>query len=370
MNTNNLQNDPNQIPTSNIDSDEISLKELILKLQEWWNYFLSKWIIILIAGTVGGITGVIYAFSEKTVYTAELTFVLEGGTQGGGLANYSGLASQFGINMGGGGGQGVFVGENLLALMKSRLMIEKTLLTTVNVNNRRITLAELYIDINKLRKKWAKENPELKDIRFLSGVNTSKFTTEQNSLISSFHNSLIRNNLFIDKQDKKSSIIALRVNSENELFSKYFVEVLAKEVSEFYVETKTKKSADNLRILQHQTDSIRRELTLSMMGAATSVDENPNPNLARQVLRVPSQRRQGDVQANQAILSQLVQNLEIAKVSLRTETPLIQVIDRPVLPLSKEDSSKFEALIMGGILGGFIAVFLLVLKKILKAIMA
>lgn len=365
MNTNNPQNDLNQISTANMDSDEISLKELILKLQEWWKYLLSKWVIILIAGIIGGIAGFIYAYSKKTVYTAELIFVLEGGTQGGGLANYAGLASQFGINMGGGGGQGVFEGENFLALMKSRLMIEKALLTTVNVNNRRITLAEFYIDINKLRKKWAKENPELKDIRFLSGANPLKFTTEQNSLISSFHKSLIENNLFIDKQDKKSSIIALKVNFENELFSKYFAEVLAKEVSEFYVETKTKKSSDNLRILQHQTDSIRRALTLSMMGAATSADANPNPNSARQVLRVPSQRRQGDVQANQAILGQLVQNLEIAKMSLRTETPLIQIIDRPILPLPKTRVSKTTSVLAGGIIGGFLMTLFIVSRKFL-----
>ena len=351
-------------------ADEISLKELILKLREWWKYLLTKWVIILIAAMLGGIAGFIYAYSKKTVYTAELTFVLEGGTQGGGLGNYAGLASQFGINMGGDGGQGVFEGQNFLALMKSRLMIEKALLTTENVNNKRITLAEFYIDINKLREKWSKENSKLKNIRFLPGINPLKFTLEQNSLISSFHKSLIENNLFIDKPDKKSSIIALRVNSENELFSKYFAEVLAKEVSEFYVETKTKKSADNLRILQHQTDSIRRALTLSMVGAATSEDANPNLNSARQVLRVPSQRRQGDVQANQAILTQLVQNLEIAKMSLRIGTPLIQVIDRPVLPLSKKDYSKFKGLILGGILVGFIAIFILLLKKISEGIMS
>ena len=350
------------------EADEISLKELILKLQEWYRYLLTRWVIIISIGIVGGGVGLAYAYSQKPVYTAELTFVLEGGTQGGGLANYAGLASQFGINMGGGGGQGVFVGENLLALMKSRLMIEKTLLTTINVNNRRITLAEFYIDINKLRKKWAKENPKLKDIRFLSGANPSKFTTEQNSLISSFHNALIGNNLFIDKQDKKSSIIALRVNSENELFSKYFAEVLAKEVSEFYVETKTKKSADNLRILQYQTDSIRRALTISMMGAATSADENPNPNSARQVLRVPFQRRQGDVLANQAILSQLVQNLEIAKMSLRTETPLIQVIDRPVLPLKKTTPDMLFSFIKWDIVVSFFVVVYLIIHRFLNSL--
>lgn len=370
-NSSSLQDGVSGLSTNEgVNDGEISLKELILKLLEWWKYFLTKWVIILIVGIIGGIAGFIYAYSKKPVYTAELTFVLDGGSKGGGLGNYAGLASQFGINMGGESGQGVFEGENFLALMKSRLMIEKALLTTVNVNNKRITLAEFYIDIKELRKKWSKENSKLKDIRFLPGINPSKFTIEQNSLISGFHNTLITNNLLIDKQDKKSSIITLRVNSENELFSKYFSEVLAKEVSEFYVETKTKKSVDNLKILQHQTDSIRRALTLSMIGAASSADATPNPNSARQVLRVPAQLKQGDVQANQAILVQLVQNLEIAKMSLRTETPLIQVIDRPILPLDKIEPNSLKAIIIGSFLGVFIYVALLSFNLFWKSIMA
>jgi hypothetical protein len=46
----------------------------------------------------------------------------------------------------------------------------------------------------------------------------------------------------------------------NELFSKYFTEALVKEVSDFYIDTKSKKSRENMLILERQTDSIRREL--------------------------------------------------------------------------------------------------------------
>ncbi len=101
------------------------------------------------------------------------------------------------------------------------------------------------------------------------------------------------------------------------------------------------------------SDSVRRALNLAITGVASSVDANPNTNPARQVLRVPSQSRQVDVQANQAILTELVKNLEISKVSLRKETPLIQVIDRPILPLEKEKLGKLRGLLTGGLLGGF-----------------
>jgi hypothetical protein len=153
------------------------------------------------------------------------------------------------------------------------------------------------------------------------------------------------------------------VFSKNELFSKYFAEKLTKTVSDFYVETKTKKAVQNVNILQHQTDSVRKELNAAINNVATSMDVNPNPNPALQILRVPSQHHQVDVQANQAILTQLVTNLEISKVSLRKETPLIQVIDKPILPLEIEKTSKMKGLILGEIIGSFLIITMLFLRR-------
>lgn len=353
---------------SDYGHNEISLKKLILKLPELWRYLISKWVIIAIACVSGGIFGLAYAYSYKTLYTAELTFVLEGGRQSGGLGSYAGLASQFGIDMGGGGG-GIFEGENLLALMTSRLMIERALLTAVNVNGREKTLAEYYIDMNSLRKKWAKENPKMEKIGFIPGADPSGFSIQQNSLISGFHRALISKNLFVDKKDKKSSIISMRVTSEDELFSKYFTEALAKEVSDFYIATKTKKSARNLTILRNQADSVRREFNAAISGVASMKDANPNANPSRLALQVPNQRRQVDAQANQALLMELMKNLAASQISLREETPLIQIIDKPVLPLPVQDTDKIKCLIIGGMIGGFIALMALLSKRYWESVM-
>ncbi|RYY07734.1 MAG: hypothetical protein EOP43_02355, partial [Sphingobacteriaceae bacterium] len=320
---------------NNSDSEEISLKELILKLREWWKYLLSRWIIILCAGVLGSILGLAYAFIKKPIYKSELTFALEDEKASGGLSGALGLASQFGIDIGGGGGGSAFSGDNLLELMKSRNMIQKTLLTPVDINGKKEKLAELYIDFNNLRENWS-DKQGIKNIHFLIGADKEKLSLKQDSLLGEFHKDIILNNLIVDKIDKKLSIIAVNVNSKNELFSKYFTEVLVDVVSRFYIDTKTKKASQNVKILQHQTDSVRRALNSAITGVATSIDLNPNANPSLQILRAPSQHRQVDVQANTAILSELVKNLEVAKVSLRKETPLIQVIDKPILPLEKE----------------------------------
>jgi len=346
------------------EEEAISLKELILKLLEWLRYLLSKWLIILIVGTIGGIIGLIYAYSIKPVYTAGLSFVLEDSqSSGGGLGGYSGLASMVGIDLGTNGG-GVFVGDNLMEFMKSRSMIEKALLTSINEAGKEKTLAEFYLDINALRKGWEKD-PGLRSIHFLSSEDRSKFTRKKDSVLGACYNNIISNNLSVAKKDKKLGIVTVTTKTENELFSKYFTETLVKVVSNFYVETKTKREAENLFILQHQTDSVRRELNLAISGVAASVDVTPNINPSRQVLRVPSQRRQIDVQANSTILQELEKNLEIAKVSLRKETPLIQVIDSPILPLQIEAYGKRKGVMTGGIIAGFLIAFYFVIKKVL-----
>jgi uncharacterized protein involved in exopolysaccharide biosynthesis len=89
-------------------------------------------------------------------------------------------------------------------------------------------------------------------------------------------------------------------------------------------------------------------------------------NPALNVNRAPSAKRQVDVQANTAILTELVKQTELAKVTLRKETPLIQVIDRPILPLPKERLGKGKGILSGGILAGFLIILFLLIKRILN----
>jgi uncharacterized protein involved in exopolysaccharide biosynthesis len=53
-------------------------------------------------------------------------------------------------------------------------------------------------------------------------------------------------------------------------------------------------------------------------------------------------------------------------VTLRKETPLIQVIDRPILPLPKERFGKAKGIVLGGMLAGFLTVLVLIVRRIFK----
>jgi hypothetical protein len=362
----------NQIENSNIDNDEISLKELIIKIKEWGAFLKSKWKSIFIIGTIGALIGLTIALFEKPTYKAVLTFAMEEdkGGGGGGLSGALGLASSFGIDLGGAGGGGAFAASNLAELMKSRLLVEKVLLEPIVIKGKTITLAEYYIQINELREAWDKK-PTLKNIQFLPNADRSTFTLQQDSILQKIHKSLIdKEHLSIMQKDKKVTILSIEVTSENELFSKIFCESIAKETSDFYIETKSKKSKINLNVLQRQVDSVRNELNGAITGVANEIDIVYNLNPAFNIKGAPSKKKQIDVQSNTAILTNLVVQLELAKITLRKETPLIQLIDRPILPLQKEKFGKLKSIILGGFLAGFLYVLYLIFGRVYRKMIA
>ena len=348
-----------------IPNDEISLKELLEKAKDWFSYLVSQWKVILLAGIVGASLGLYYSYSKKPIYTATLSFALEDEKSGGGLGGALGLASQFGLDLGGGGGS-IFTGSNLTELFKSRSMVEQTLLSAVASNDKSISLAEMYIQNKGWRDKWS-DNPKFKDIQFLPNVKRKYLSRVHDSILGVIYEDLSKNGLSVGQKDKKIAIISIDVSSTNELFAKYFTEALVKEVSNFYVTSKSKKARMNMDILERQTDSIRRELNGAITGVAVANDNTFMLNPALNVRRAPSARRQVDVQANTAILTELVKQSELAKVTLRKETPLIQVIDKPILPLRKENFGKGKGIVMGGFLLGFVTTLGFVFRRIFNS---
>lgn len=347
------------------NSVEVSVSHMVTKIKLGIKYIKSKWLLILTISVIGAIAGLGYSIYRKNTYTAVCTFVLEESGKGGGLGQYAGLASLAGINLGGGGGGGIFEGDNILELYKSRIMIKKTLLTEVNINNQKQTLMERYIINNKLREKW-KSNDHIDSISFKGDV--EKFNRKQDSIITDLVDNFNKKILNVSKPDKKLNIFRVEVVANDELFAKEFTDKLVENVNNFYVQTKTKKSYQSILVLQKQADSVKAVLNSSISGVASAIDAAPNANPSLLSLKVPSQRRQVDVQASTAIYSEIVKNLEISKISLRQETPLIQVIDQPVLPLTKNHLGKIKGIIIGGILAAVAITFILLFNKIIKSI--
>lgn len=349
-------------------NSEISFREIVIRIREWWRYLLSKWITIIGFALLGGAIGFWYVGTKKPVYTATTTFVLEDEKSGSGLSSLAGLAAIASVDLGVGGG-GIFQGDNIYELYKSRKMVVQTLLSEIQVKGKKQLLVERYIDFNGLRKNWV-ERPDLKSLSFkidsvIEGTPALKSNRLRDSVLTSIVSDITKNALIVGKPDKKLSIVRVDVSSRDEMFAKEFNEKIVRNVNNFYLQTKTKKSLQNVKIMQRKTDSVRAVMNGDIYTAVAVADATPNLNPTRQVQRIaPAQKAQFSAEANKAILSALVQNLEMSKVSLMKETPLLQVIDEPFYPLPITRSSKLLAIVAGCFVFGLLAVLVLIFKKV------
>ncbi len=354
------------------EEDRISLREFVEKITSWWSFLLSKWVTILVVGLLGGALGLLYSFQQKMMFTATTTFVLEDGKNGGsGLGSLAGFAAMAGMDLNSGGG-GIFQGDNILELYKSRNMIEKTLLTEVEIEGKRELLIDRYINFNKFREGWEKDSV-LKTIKFTpynevdSSVKSKSLSRTKDSLIGVFVKSISKANLVASRPEKKLSIVEVKVVAPDEEFAKAFNDEIVKNVNKFYKDTKTKKSLQNVVVLKQKTDSVRGVMDGAIYTAARIADATPNLNPTKQLQRTaPIQRSQFSAETNRAMLSELVKNLELARITLDRETPLLEIVDHPILPLEKKGFGKLKGLVLGGFLFGFLVVIFLSIKLMLK----
>jgi hypothetical protein len=346
-------------------NDEISLKELLIKSKEIWRFLVRKRKIIILAGLLGACIGLAVAWLTKPKYIATLTFSVEN-EKTNPLGAYSGLASMAGIDLGGSGGS-MFSSDNIMSIMTSRKMTFNTLLSPITIDNRKTTLIDYYLTFNHYKDKWA-HKPKLAKLKFGLNLKPDSLTRLQDSILFEIHKILLKKVISITKPDKKLSLIEATCTSTDELFSKVFVETLSTQVTAFYIGIKTKRQKENVDILQNKADSLYRVLSNSMYKSATLADQNLN--MAKQVAGVDRQRKQIDQQVASTAYTEIIKNLEMAKITLQKETPLIQVIDQPVLPLEKEKVSKLISMIVGGILSCFLVIGFLLGQKLFKKIMA
>ena len=351
-----------------VNTDEISLKELLQKAKEWWQYLLSKWILILAFGLGGAAIGLVVSILTPPKYTAHLSFALvEKSSGGGGLAD---LASSFGLGsmMGAGGSTSAFSGDNLLEIIQSQHAIEQTLLTPVTYQGKKENLVEVYIDFNQLRIKWLnyENNKELQALSYPIGQKRETFTRTQDSVLYSIYDQLSKSNaLVIARKDKKLSIVNVGFTSKDELFSKLFVEKLMAETYKFYSDTRTSQSRANINMMQAKADSVKRLYESSLYRSAGFSQVNINQALS--FAAVPKIKQENNAQLYATVYTEILKNLETLKLDLARETPIVQIIDTPRFPLDKVRLGKAKAMATGGILGGFLIVFYLLGALFLKS---
>lgn len=327
------------------EPDELTVTDIFRALQKLIRRVWKNKARVFVVCLASALLGFGYAhFFRKLNYVSSLTFAVEEKSSTAGL---TGLASQFGLDVGGNGG-GLFSSDNLMLLLKSKRIIHQTLLEPLPEWNGK-TLFNRYLELS------FGEALKLGDVTLIpEGKQQSLFSRQEDSLLNVVSDGLL-GKLTISKYDKKASIIYVEVIGTDEEWTFKFNEMLIKQAVELYQEIKVGRSRRTVIALNERVDSVKNELDKVM--AATAIANDRNQAVVLMQAKVPAAKSQLQVQLLTAMYSELVKNLEVSKLSLEREEPVIEVIDKPSMPLEKEGKGRLKF----AILFGFFAFVLLVL---------
>jgi uncharacterized protein involved in exopolysaccharide biosynthesis len=105
----------------------------------------------------------------------------------------------------------------------------------------------------------------------------------------------------------------------------------------------------------------------SITTLAFETDLNSHTPLMR--YKTNQAKKQIDVEVLKSMYANVIQNLEMTKIQRSQEEPIIEILDNPILPLSKEQLGKAKGTVLGSFLTVFFVLGLFILKKVLYRLM-
>lgn len=342
--------------------DEITLKELILKVKEYalevWN---SKLTVVLFCAL--GLAFFLYKhYTTPITYSAESRFIVEGsGGMGGGIA---GLLGQFGIRR-----DSKVNPYKIQEVAKSSKLIQKIIFKKINDT----LIANRIIDLYEFHKSWDKNpNEELHGFYFTQ-TELSKFSDTENIAMKAVLNKIIggpktKDPLLSVSFDEDSGIFKIGFTTTDADLSMEMEKLLYEEIRIFFEESIVANQAQTVKILEAKADSLQALITSKTYAAASLQDRSLG--LISNVQQVKSEKLQKEVTVLSTALAEVIKSLEVADISLKDVQPMFLQIDESLPPLKGSDSSIIMTILKGGIIGFLIAMVFVFGRKVYRDAMA
>ena len=313
--------------------------------------------VILTFSIIGVLLGVTFSSIKKTRYKSSFSLFLDSGS-GSGLNQYLGLAESFGFDLGGGGGS--MTPENIAELAVSKKIIYKTLFSQVNDDGINKLYVNLYLDSIGLPQLEPKEIYN-ETFRIVSN-NEDSLSLYESKLINEIYLEIKRKRLSVDISNK-TSVIKHNVSMNNEEVTYQFSRLFINAVKSFYEKRTSEKKLSIISILTNKSDSIKSILLVKEEQLASLSDQNNF--VVRKKYRLDELRLAREIEILNTMYAINIKNLEIAKFTHQETNDVLNVLDRPMLPLEEKSANP---IIYGGIGGTLfftiILTFLLISSKL------
>jgi uncharacterized protein involved in exopolysaccharide biosynthesis len=263
-------------------------------------------------------------FIQQPQYVSWATVLLPSGG-GGNLGGLAGLASQFGVN----------VPTSASADLSNPFLFPELL--------RSRTFAEKILDKKFYTKEFGKE---LSLLAILTHGNESS-KVGRDTLVTSALGTL--GEMLEFDQDPTSTFSVIKVTTSEPLFAKQLAEVTLAELEALNRFYKSQTVNEKTSFIANRIASVENDLKSS----ETSLKEfnERNRQISSPALQLEQGRLARDVEIQKGIYLTLKQQYELAKIEEIQEASIVQVLDKPQVPLGPTNINLIRSVLLAGILG-------------------
>lgn len=354
------------------DDDEVTLKDVILTVKNYLLEIFRNLPLLII--TVLLCFGVAYYLTKdkKVSYTTGLSFLVKDKNGSKARGAVSPELLRLGIGLG-------IENNKIKELARSGAIINKVLLSKVLIDRKEDFLGNHLIDIYGYQSIWNNEpiaedykELQLVDFRFTHEV-IENFEQREYRALSILRDLIVGNKISGSQgilsivYDKSSDITKFQVVSRNGNISLKLIDLIFKELKDFYIEETTGRSKQNYNLLAAKVDSLERKLKITQQELARSTDQTLGLVSKADFLRTGQLER--EVERINSIYQDLLGKKQNVEYNLNEDTPDFMVIDRTFIPI-KNTTPRLPKLLLAIIVGLFLGVGFIIFRKIIRDALA
>jgi uncharacterized protein involved in exopolysaccharide biosynthesis len=297
----------------------VSLREILRVLRRyWWSIALSGLVVAIIAAIV--------AFASQRTFTSTVSFYPESRRGSGGINS---LSQQFGISL-----PGSDAGQSLqfyVALVGSREILSRLVMESLPTITPQGRGAKPLWELLELRQKSVAERVE-------AGVDALRL--------------IIR-----PIPNLTTGIVRVDVTTRSPGLSQALAQRTIDLINEFNLQKRQSQGASERRFAEGRL----AEMAASLRAAEQQLEdfEQRNAEYGRSPqLRIEHQRLANNLAAKQMLHTTLAQSYEQARMEEVRDTPVITVLERPVVPVRPNSRRALQKMMLGFIGGVMFGIFL------------
>jgi uncharacterized protein involved in exopolysaccharide biosynthesis len=339
-----------------ISIDFSAFFKIILKEKVWV-------VLITLLFTIGGIAYALFA-REEFVSTGKILPEFQSKAGGlGGLAQFAGLASLAGVDLSSaaaGGGSDAIRPDLYPDVLKSTPFFLELLKIKVRTKDNKEMLFSQFYDTfvldNDIKEKDTKINFPTSNQYIAVSYQTEKNLKDLRERIGGVI-------------DKKTGLITVTVKLPDPVVATIITDYSMNFLTNYITNYRTEKSKQDLKFLAERLDAAKGKYYSNQTKKAQYSDQNQLSMMKLQSADLQRERIESDYKISSTFYNTLLQKYEEAKLKLQQETPVIKVLEPPVVPNKRSEPKRAIVVILATFLGGiFGIIFSLIRKKNYKLV--